>query len=119
VSTETVVVACKIPCGIRLRLPDLTFDEYTVQGPNVPYGREPIDAGTGYALTPGIPKDFWDKWWERNKDAEFARKRYIFAHVKGQDARAETKDYAKHFSGLEPVNQEDPKMGITKADPPS
>jgi hypothetical protein len=118
VAGETVVVACKIPGGIRLRLPALTHEEHMVKGPNVPWGREPIDAGTGYALTGNIPKEFWDKWWELNKDADYAHKRFIFAHSKGESARSETKELSKHRSGFEPIDQEDPKLGVTRADPP-
>src|SRR5579859_2600940 len=86
-SSETVVVACKIPTGLVLQLQrEVTRVEdsrdgpigrkywqkygpsYTVNGPAYPVGtvpkgfpRQPQIEG-GYALTRGIPKKFWDEW---------------------------------------------------------
>jgi len=67
---------------------------------------EALDGGTlgGYALTPGIPKAFWEKWLAQNKDLDAVKKRFLFAADKIDPIEGEAKDRLTENSGLEPVN---------------
>lgn len=126
---DTVTVACSMPGGILLELSELVEkDEQTpfgvrrvkesvrrpdrgqfkVRGPNLPFGVNatfPIIGGR-YALTPGIPKDFWEEWCRINAHSDAVKNRVIFAHDTSdgatQMARAAVKDGVKSgFEGLD------------------
>lgn len=61
--------------------------------------------GTGYALTYGVPRDFWEEWSRVNADSPLVKNHMIFAatsenRVVGQ-AR-EYKDFKSGFQGLDP-----------------
>jgi hypothetical protein len=123
-ATNTVTVACKIPNGLLLR----TFhwetekentlhgyvdtpvakedpEKYHVKGPALPWGVKPqFNIEGGYALTPGIPKSFWEKWAEQNADFDAFKNGLVFAVPTLNEARAEAKGMAKVKSGLEPVD---------------
>jgi hypothetical protein len=58
---------------------------------------------TGYALTPGIPRSFWERWLDQNKLNPLVKNRIVFAS--GTEARAadearEYKDLRTGFQGL-------------------
>ena len=121
----TVTVACKIPNGLFLRIFD--FAEHSepvmgggtqtvkravqkgaqikVNGPAVPFGKVPdfMQAG-GYALTPGIDKEFFDKWLEQNADLDAVRNRLVFASEKAETTIKRAEDGASILSGLHPIN---------------
>jgi hypothetical protein len=140
-SARSVVVMCKIPNGLKLQLQKtvkrpvagrdglemLEFHEFTgrpyfVRGPAYPvappkgYPRQPVTEG-GYAATPGIPKDFWDQWWEQNKMADYCRpqdgadKGMIYAEVDLDSAVAAALEHADTRSGLEPLSTDTDKNG--------
>ncbi len=141
-TTRTVTVACKIPSGLNLQLQRpmdrmedtrdgpvprkywVKFGQiYTVKGPAYPVGtppkgfpRPPIIEG-GYALTPGIPKDFWDQWYEQNKNADFVRPANgadhgaIFAYPDMEDAVSAAVENEKYLSGLEPISTDEDARG--------
>jgi hypothetical protein len=69
--TDAVTIACKLPNGLVLRLSAAgrrTGPRYVVKG-----------SEGGYALTEGIPKDFWERWLRQNKDAPCVVKKLVFA----------------------------------------
>lgn len=118
---ETVTVACKLPNGLVLRVydyvkaqeptpgglrevtvPKQRAEEYVLNGWSHPQNRAShCLLADGYALTMNIPKAFWDKWLEQNKDTDFVRKHLIYAHVKMENAVDFAKEHAKVRSGLE------------------
>lgn len=125
----SVTVACKVPAGLILKLFRMVDDsEMTPLGPRAVKRAQQIgrtyringsarnrsvlsDEATlplayGYALTPGIPKAFWDEWVVQNADADVVVNKLIFAHEKVGYAHAQAKEQqrAKIVSGLEPVN---------------
>jgi hypothetical protein len=57
----------------------------------------------GYALTPGIPKEFWELWLSQHSDMDIVKSQMIFAHKSSQDAEAHAKENRKERSGLEPL----------------
>lgn len=135
-SAATVTVACKIPGGLELQLcrqEGYSEDQkdgrvvartrwvkhgqvYVVRGPAYPNGpvprgmpRPPTLAG-GYALTPGIPLDFWNEWVEQNKDSQFVVGGMIRAEERRADMVSVAREHRAERSGLEPMAQDgDPR----------
>jgi len=73
-------------------------------------GRSPeFNAVHGYALTPGVPRDFWEMWLEQNKKAAYVLNKCIFAMSSEARARDKVKsEMSKMLSGLEPIDPENP-----------
>jgi hypothetical protein len=126
-STETVTIACKLPHGLQLRVYEMVErDEMVVGGglrkrkvavarPEVAYvygWSHPQNAAPkaqmvgGYALTPNVSKDLWDRWLQLNGDSMMVKNGLIFAHGKTDSTVAQAKDGEKVRSGLERL---DPK----------
>lgn len=142
VSTATVTVACKIPTGLQLQLQKSELRAvdakdgpvrvpvnvkrgkvYFVYGPAVPVGTlpkgfplPPIIVG-GYALTAGIPADFWDEWFHQNQLAPYvavpdgAEHGMVFAYDRMEDATAAAREQEKLLSGLEPISTDIDEKG--------
>lgn len=141
-SARTVTVACKIPTGLWLQLQrpvermEDTRDgprprsynafygpRYYVNGPAYPVGalpkgfpRQPQIEG-GYALTTGIPADFWEQWIEQNEKADFVRPiagsehGAIFAYATIEDTAAAARENEKALTGLEPISTDEDARG--------
>lgn len=136
-ATGMVVVGCKIPNGVILQLS--VFEQnaepvmggghrdvkigrkvgqtYTVRGPNVKFGEIPrfLMAG-GYALTSGIPEDFWNTWLEQNKDAEMVKRELIVAYKSMDDVEAHCSNNETLKTGLEPMDPQNLPRGIMTAE---
>jgi hypothetical protein len=141
-SARTVTVACKIPTGMKLQLqkPVERMEDgplgpkpktywafygkpFYVHGPSYPVGtipkgfpKQPINEG-GYALTPGIPLDFWEQWLEQNKNSSFvvppdgAERGMIYADEELESVVAVAREHEKMLSGMEPISQDMDKNG--------
>jgi hypothetical protein len=135
---ETVTVACKVPNGLLLRIfaeytymdpqqdgtskPTKAYREipnkrFAVKGPwaasaGQAYMRNNSAVAEllpgGYALTYGVPKDIWDKWYEQNRDTPLVQKRVIFATTSMAQATIDAKNERAVQSGLEPVDPDNP-----------
>lgn len=133
-----VTVGCKMPTGIILRIHqpynetelvmgggtrDVTVyraleTTHTVWGPRNAKLRDPVDANDdpilvtlGYALTPGIPADFWDVWVEQNKNSMLFKNKLVFAAARQMDVRSMVKENKDVRSGMEPLNPDnDPRV---------
>ena len=130
-SSRTVVVACKVPNGLRLQLqketkvrePKADRSGYEVavymtptgkpifvNGPAYPVGSLPEgfpripEIEGGYALTFGVPREFWDTWLEQNKLASYVESNMIFACASREDAQTKGREMEKLLSGLEPMS---------------
>lgn len=134
---DTVTIACKLPHGIVLRafrlaevqevVPQGTRTikkaeqlpgEFTILGNSVPEnspGRGRIEFG--YALTPGCPKELWDRWLEANKDSPMVKNGLIFAHGSERSAVAEAREKEAVRSGFERLDPTKLPGKIKKADP--
>lgn len=134
-----VTVACKLPHGLQLRLfgPQKVSEpvmgggfrestQYfpvgetiTVFGNRVAIGDQPkCEIRNGYALTHGIPKEFWVKWLSQNETSDVVRNGFIKAHESVNYLEGFSKDNSKLQTGLEPLNiAGDPRVpkNITKA----
>jgi hypothetical protein len=132
----TVTVACKIPSGLVLQLQhkmkrpmptgrgfendfqmiDVNVfggPRYNIFGPAIPamggvpdgYIMPKMIEG-GYALTEGIPADFWGTWLEQNEKADYVIGKMIFAYQGNDNAKAAAREGEKRTSGLEPLSRE-------------
>lgn len=126
---DTVTVACKVPCGLRLRIYDLEEqvrevngtvlrekvavplpDEYVLNGTAINMGA--IQAGNlpehqiigGYGLTSDIPRDFWERWLHDNRTTDLVKNRVVFACDDNRAAASEARNSRAIKSGLEPVD---------------
>jgi hypothetical protein len=61
----------------------------------------------GYALTPGIPRDFWEAWLEVNTKARnpVVTNRNVFAAATETRAVGQAKEFREFKSGLQGLNQ--------------
>jgi hypothetical protein len=139
--TATVVVACKLPNGLHLQHCKMIQVEeaspsgfhkvdrsirigpvYTLRGPRLPTGMAPsFPVIGGYAITPGIPKDFWDEWVKQNKDADYLalgeeHKRVgmmptVFAADSAARIESMCREFSKMRSGMEPLDPEVDRNG--------
>src|SRR6516165_8349871 len=112
-----VIVACKLPNGVVLKLhrpvevdipvmtggvrvvrefhPDPATAPITVHGwRSAPDGITVIKgpAGTGTALTPNVPKGFWDRWFEENKASLLVTNHLVFAFESKDHAEGRAKE---------------------------
>jgi len=133
---STVTVACKLPHGLYLDVVDPSvFDGID---PKVGVVARPIDESSriringcarpvgvplpddapqivgGYALTPNVPADFWEKWLSQNKNAPYVKANLIFAHEKAGSVVGEAKDKRGVRSGLEGMDPDKPAPGIER-----
>lgn len=145
---DTVTVACRLPNGHILRLFRFV-DEFETSPLGTRTWKKPVQDGPvfklngcafipgvmathtinqGYGLTPNVPRDFWEKWCEQNKDSELLLNRVIFAHAKNDSVMAQARDQSRekvdaphmtkgHIrgvpSGLEPLDRDNlPRVGL-------
>jgi len=134
--SETVTVACKLPHGLMLEIVDPAVfvdvdpkvgvqarppgERIHIKGcarpVGVPLSEDAPQVVGGYALTPGVPAQFWERWMEQNKNAPFVTSNLIFAHRKAGDAVAESKEKRAVRSGLEGLTPDKPAPGIGRDD---
>ncbi len=110
-AATTVTVACKLPHGLHLDLPqrgDRPHKRVTVKGCNA---RDSV--AFGYGITEGVPKDHWDEWLSMHKDMVMVKNQLIFAHVQSASVTDMAKENAKRKTGLEGIDPEKPGEKIT------
>lgn len=127
---DTITVASKMPNGLVLRLFRMeefaepvmgggqrqsqraiqTGDEYTLNGTAFSIERAlrgdlpRHQIAGGFALTPGIPRDFWEQWLKQNEKSDMVRNGLIFAQASEQRARDAALEKEGLRSGLEPLD---------------
>ena len=140
---EKVTVACKLPHGLILRCYDMVdgmepvqgngfktikvaqqinvagLEEVRINGNAIPYGKMPDFAlEGGYALTEGVPREFWDRWVKDNAKLPAIVNKLVWATPKAIGyARDAAKEMAEIKSGLEPINPDAPGRGVEKFNP--
>lgn len=135
----TVVIACKIPQGVILQNYEAVdgfepvfgggsrpIKSHQPVGPSVringcsrPLGSDPEAKRVigGFALTFGVPKDFWDRWYAANQQLDMVKNGMIFAHESENKTVDQAKDMRTLKSGLEPLDTEGKKPDGTYRDP--
>lgn len=124
----TVTVACKIPNGLALRVMEPYTENELVMGGGtreVTKHREigepvmikgnavrekmpPIITHGGYSLTTGVPADFWEKWFEQNKETALVRNNLIYAMPREDSAAAKGREMEEVKSGQERLDPSKP-----------
>jgi hypothetical protein len=125
-----VVVACKLPHGIRMRpfkmMPEREQtpmgtreiqiarpcgDAILIHGNAVSFGAIPaFKIVRGFALTEGVDRDTWRNWFEANQTGDMVRNGLIFAEDTVERAVSRANECGKLLSGLEPFRKEgDPR----------
>ena len=122
----TVLIGCKLSNGIILELmplppkdlkeqklyPGPTGKRVTIKGANSlrTYKRQPSPAAYSFATTP-VDKDFWDAWYDRNKDLDFVRNGLLFVANNEREFNAIAKDTVDRPTNTEPLNPvKDPRL---------
>lgn len=134
--TQTVVVGCKHPNGLVLNLDQYEVTDtqrqtvrkiagkttVTLRGTAHKFGEPNLVASTGgYRLTP-IPADFWEAWFERNKDSPLIHDRVILpppsANGRG-NATAQAVEHTEIAGVSPPLNPDgDGRIGGLKTQTP-
>jgi len=130
----TVTVACALPHGFRMQaqeevvIPAPSREDanrkekiFRYSGPSVVINgpapnRDPkrIMDGTGvlvaggFAITPGVDKDLWERWREQMKDWPPLVAGQVFAREREDSARGEAREGKGGASGFEPFNPSNP-----------
>ncbi len=124
-SSATVTVALKHPHGLVLRLYDMVevnepvmgggsrlvkvaryngkqviLKGYSPKGSSVPLPA--VDSS--FALTSGVPKDFWDAWLAQNRDHPFVVNGIIFASTDSKYVGDKSREREELRCGMEPLN---------------
>jgi hypothetical protein len=87
--------------------------EFKVAGPAKPFGGEPrAPVVGGYAMTPGCPKELWERWLEDNKDSLLVKNKIVFASDRTDYANGEALERRGERTGLEPLvrDAKDPRV---------
>lgn len=75
-----------------------------------------IGGSYGYALTPNIPREFWERWLDAHKDMDCVKNGLIWAHSEDASLRRYARDNEENKSGLEPIDPEAPSARFKGAD---
>lgn len=131
--TDTVTVACKVSNGLILRVFEMRDTSEAVFGggsitvkksfqvggdvvlrgsaldpAELRAGRMPtFPFGGGYSLTPGVPREFWERWLEQNRDSPIVQNNLVFAHSDVNstlDAAREREAVESGYEGIDPEN---------------
>jgi hypothetical protein len=134
---DKVIVACKMPHGLILRVfrMEKTYEPVMgggtrevdiarvygtavrIRGNTFPYGTVPNwQIVGGFAITPNVDKNFWDEWLEQNRELLAVKNRLIFAMPQLDSVVDEAKQMASLKSGLEPLDPQNLPKGIEPAD---
>ena len=142
--TATVTVACKVPNGLILKIYEMEENYEQVFGGGTKradrayqIGEQVIVKGSsrdiakilsceddlmragGYVLTPGVPRDFWERWLEQNKNSHIVKNKLIMAAGSDSDAMSMARDHSSVESGFEPIDPKNPskKTGMRSIQP--
>ena len=133
-ASDTVVLGCKLPNGVVLqnwKMEETTEptqqgykqikkavrdgDPIRLRGAAVPFGKMPNHTiVSGYALTPGVKRSFWERWKENNKDSELLKNNIVFACGDEQRARDHAREHERVVTGLEPVDPTKPPREMAR-----
>lgn len=107
--TEQVVVYCKLPNGLHLKVDDTVI---ILKGYN--HGLREDEENPKPILPNGVtytyvPLELWDAWYKQNKELEFVKNRLIWAEKSMKHAKkASHEEMIK--TGFEPLSQDSNPM---------
>lgn len=139
VGDRTVVVVCKMPRGLFLQLHEPIEQQVNLSNggtqmrkaqmrigdpvrlkPSVlPFGAIPnYPIVEGFSLTRDVDANFWNQYYQQNKNLEMIQSGLLCAFDNEADATAYCREQAKLKHGLEPLaHADDPRIG--KSDSPN
>lgn len=104
-STDTVTVACKLPNGLHITLPE--------QGISIKlHGSASPFAIGGHGMTQGVNAADWAVVEEVHKDARWLKNEAVFAMNKPQDASDKAVERQAVRVGFEGIDPKDPSNGL-------
>jgi len=135
---ETVSVASKLPMPFTLQLHTKTIKHepvmgggsrevveyvqrygsptFVVDGNSFPQNKGPHQQlAAGFAITHGIPKDFWEEWISQQGDSDIVRNGMIFGHSETASTMAEAKEKEREKSGMERLDPLNLPKGLQTA----
>jgi hypothetical protein len=138
-SNATVMVASKAPFDIILKLYDLVeksepvmgggyreFKQYqerltvkpiVIQGNSWAQNQGPHQRIVGgYAITHGVPKAFWDEWYEQNRNSDYIKNEMIFAHTEEASVTSKATDMAEARSNIERLDPKNLPKGLQESE---
>lgn len=101
-----IVVGCKLPHGLEIRVGDKTA---VLKGTN-----SSLVIG-GYGITEGVDADLFAAWLAANKDSASVSGGFIFARGKAESVKAEATEKKDNLNGFEGLNPAKPAPGIETA----
>lgn len=137
-SSATVTVCSKLPMSMWIHVdhettrrvpgrygsePETIFNpgkQYWIRGTAEPAGQAPkgykrpeIVEG-GFAMTHGIPADFWEEWKKQHAETDMVKNGLIFAHANRDYVEGHSEEHAKLQSGFQALDPDaldkDPRM---------
>jgi len=83
-----------------------------IAGNAAPHGMSPkAQVIGGYALTHNVPADFWEAWYDQNRDSEIVKNNIIFAYEKPAMTSGAAKEHRDARSGMERITPDtDPRV---------
>lgn len=123
VGRDIVTVGCTLPQGMRLNLEEMYKDE---TGKDV-WRQNPeefieLNGANKAAIINGVgltqvPKEKWDRWFERNgKNLAAVKGGYIFVQSETKSAIDQARDHVTIKTKMEPIDPEKPGIGVQKMD---
>lgn len=107
-STDSVTVACKLPCGLHILIPEHGID-IKLHGAASPY------AIGGHGMTQGINAAQWAIVEEIHKETKWLTSEAVFAMNKPQDASDKADERKDVRIGFEAINPKDPNNGLPRS----
>ena len=138
-SNATVAVASKMPFDFTLKLydfvekaepvmgggvrrykaavPRASAQTFLVQGNSWPQNKGPHQQiVAGFAITHGVPKEFWEEWLEQNADADYVKNGLLFAHQEVASTLAEAREKEDEKTNLERLDPAKLPKGLATSD---
>lgn len=102
---DTVIVGCKLPCGLMITLGGKTVELAGARESNV--------IG-GFGLTYGVDADFFQAWKKTYAELDVVKKELVFAYGDERSTRDMAKEREKERTGLEALNPDKPGPGLER-----
>ena len=90
---------------------------FTIEGNSFAQNKGPHQQLVGgYAITHGIPKDFWDEWVSQQGESDIVKNEMIFAHEQANSTTSNATDLQNLKSGMERLDPVALPKGLQTAD---
>lgn len=108
-SVKYVTVGCKLPAGLHLDI----FAEGKPRRRVTIKGSNHSNVIGGFGITKNVPADHFKEWMRLHAALPAVANGLIFAHAETDSVAGRAEEMAGERNGFEPMNPEEPGMGIT------